>query len=336
MKDWMQRRQNVVANLKRLRTGRVMIVGDVGLDEYVNGGVKRISPEAPVPVVDVLREEKRLGLAANVAQNISSLGGQPVLVGLIGQDEAGQQLRALLEQAGVSGEALYIDSERPTTRKLRVMSDHHHIVRIDYERKKFLSAEVEAQLLSQVEARMESVDVLVLQDYAKGVLSASLCQNLIALAKQRNKKVLVDPNRNTPVEFYRGADLMTPNLDEAIKLAGWDPEAYEPSEVSVEALGQALMTAIASSTMIITRSQDGMSLFENQQAQRVPTFARKVADVTGAGDTVIAAIALALAGGFSLEESCVLANYAAGVVVGKVGCVPCYTEELVDYIDSHS
>lgn len=329
-------RKNAVLNkMDSLKGIKVMIVGDIGLDEYVNGNVKRISPEAPVPVVDVLGEESRLGLATNVAQNISSLGGTPVLISVMGEDDAGLQLEKLLESADVGVKHLVKDASRPTTRKLRVMSGHHHIVRVDYEKKKFLSVDIESKILNQVKENIAEANIVVLQDYAKGVLSEKLCQEVIAVAKQNGKTVLVDPNRSTSVSFYKGADLMTPNLDEALVLGGFDSD--EDREASDELLdvGNKLMQDIASDRMIVTRSQHGMSLFENGQAVRVPTFARKVSDVTGAGDTVIAAISLGVAAGFSLEEACVFANYAAGVVVGKVGCVPCHQNELIEYMNSH-
>lgn len=335
MTELASKKEKVLQKLTDLKKSRVMIVGDIGLDEYVNGNVKRISPEAPVPVLDVAKEEVRLGLAANVAQNISSLGGTPVLISLIGQDKTGSELRALLEDAKVDSDFLVVDSERPTTRKLRVMSGHHHIVRVDYEKKKFLSTDVEEKLLAMAKEQMDKVDIVVLQDYAKGVLSKSLCQSVIALAKEHSKVVLVDPNRNTPLDYYSGANLMTPNLDEALTLGGFDLEETRGSDDSLSDVGQRLMDGISSDKMIITRSQDGMSLFEDGENKRVPTFARKVSDVTGAGDTVIAAISLGIGAGFDLEESCILANYAAGVVVGKIGCVPCYSSELVDYMNSH-
>lgn len=329
------KKQSVLNKMDQLNNAKVMIVGDIGLDEYVNGSVKRISPEAPVPVLDVFQEESRLGLATNVAQNISSLGGEPILVSVIGNDDTGTQLQSLLEEAKVSSKYLVKDDSRPTTRKLRVMSGHHHIVRVDYEKKKFLSGSMEKAILEKVEANIDSADIVVLQDYAKGVLSEGLCQAVIQIAKKHSKKVLVDPNRNTPLSYYRGAQLMTPNLDEALKLGGFDDDDSRGSEDDLMDVGGKLMSGVEAETMIITRSQDGMSLFENGQAVRVPTFARKVSDVTGAGDTVIAAISLGIAAKLSLEESCVLANYAAGVVVGKIGCVPCFTPELVEYMNSH-
>lgn len=257
------------------------------------------------------------------------------MISVMGDDDTAKELMALLEKSNVSSKYLECDPSRPTTRKLRVMSGHHHIVRVDYEKKIPLSEAIEQKILDRVKANIEESDILVLQDYAKGVLSKRLCSSLISLAKSHNKLVLVDPNRNTPVSFYEGASLMTPNLDEALTLGGYDLEENRSSEDDLMDVGSKLMNAIQSDKMIITRSQDGMSLFENSQAVKVPTFARRVSDVTGAGDTVIAAISLGIAAGFSLEESCVLANYAAGVVVGKIGCVPCYTDELQAYINSH-
>lgn len=330
------KKNKVLTHLNQLEGTKLLIVGDIGLDEYVNGAVKRISPEAPVPVVDVAKKECRLGLATNVAQNIQALGGQAILISVIGEDEIGQELSKLLEDSGVSAQYLLRDTTRPTTRKLRVMSGHHHIVRVDYEMKHYLSKEMESKLLGQVKANISSVDGVILQDYAKGVLSQKLIQDVLKVAKENNKKVLVDPHKSTPLSNYKGADLMTPNFDEAIVLAGYDSDLPHNDEDELMHLGKDLMNGIGSENMIITRSQHGMSLFEKNETKRVPTFARKVSDVTGAGDTVIAAIALGWASGFSLEESCVLANYAAGVVVGKIGCATCDTKELISYIESHS
>ncbi|MFK8137734.1 MAG: D-glycero-beta-D-manno-heptose-7-phosphate kinase [Bdellovibrionales bacterium] len=329
------KKEKVLNNLNQLQSTKVLIVGDIGVDEYVNGQVKRISPEAPVPVLDVFKEEVRLGLAANVAQNIRSLGGDPILISVIGEDSTAKQLCELLGESGVDISSLKKDTGRPTTRKLRVMSGHHHIVRVDYENKIFVSDKVREDLFQEVSAKIDICDVIILQDYAKGVLSEELCQKIIKLAKSRNKLILIDPNRNTPISFYQGADLMTPNLDEAIALTGGHPDEIRDYSSEIKKIGDQLMAAIKSKKMVVTRSQDGMSLFEDGKEQQVPTFARKVSDVTGAGDTVIAAMSLALGSGFSLEESCILANYAAGVVVGKIGCVPCSLVELRDYMGVH-
>lgn len=320
--------QGLEKNIAKFKGRKVLIVGDIGLDEYVNGSVKRISPEAPVPVVEVLKEEQRLGLATNVAQNIQTLGGEPILVSVVGADYSADQLRMLLKEAHVSDAYLVTDNSRPTTRKLRVMSEHHHVVRVDYEHKKFLSPEIENKILMMVQNVIADCDGVILQDYAKGVLSEKLCQEVIAFAKKRNKNVLVDPHRNTPLDYYRGADLMTPNAEEAVILSGLPVDDLRGVSDSYEEVGRALMKGIGSSQMVITRGKEGMSFFEGNHSEKVPTFAREVFDVTGAGDTVIATMALAWCSGLSLKESCLLANHAAGVVVAKIGSATCSIDEL--------
>jgi rfaE bifunctional protein kinase chain/domain len=323
----------MLPQIQRLNGRRLLIVGDVGLDEYVMGDVRRISPEAPVPVLEVRQEDRRLGLATNVAQNVSALGGIPLLVGVVGKDQACDELKSLLQEHRVPVDYLVVDEGRPTTRKLRVMSGHHHLVRVDYEHRRFLSPEVEKRLLIQVGALLGEADGLILQDYAKGVVSEKCAQELIRMCQGAKKPVLVDPNRQTPAYYYRGADLMTPNRDEAYQLSGLDFDDLRDRADSLLQVGQALMKNLELKSLIVTRGKEGMSLFDGGEVVELPTYARQVFDVTGAGDTVIAAVALAWLSGFTLPEACILANFAAGVVVGKVGCVPCSQTELIDYIN---
>lgn len=318
--------------LENLKPARLIVVGDIGLDEYVMGDVRRISPEAPVPVVEVSSQDARLGLAANVAQNVASLGGEALLVAVVGADGAADDLRAKLRAADVSPEHLIVDSSRPTTRKLRVMSGPHHIVRVDFERKQYLSDEVEARLVAKVEELLLNADGLIIEDYAKGVLSERSIQLIIAAAHRRGRLVYVDPNRSTPAKFYNGADVVTPNRDEAVELSGLDYDDLRVSPSFILDVGQALRQRMSADHIVITRGKEGMSIIDATEAVHMPTFARQVFDVTGAGDTVIAALATAHSSGFTLPESCVFGNIAAGVVVGKVGCVPCTRADVVEYI----
>jgi rfaE bifunctional protein kinase chain/domain len=311
---------------------KIAIVGDIGLDEYVLGGVRRISPEAPVPVLEVEKEDQRLGLAANVAQNVSSLGGTALLIAAVGTDSARDKISKMLEDAGVSAKHLIADSERPTTRKLRVMAEHHHIVRVDYERKQYLSPVVETRLLAEFDRVLPQCDGVIVEDYAKGVLSERVCQYVITEARRLGKKILVDPNPSTPVSYYRGAQMMTPNKDEAFRLSGLNLDDLRETNESLLEVGQSLLRQVETEQLVITRGKHGMTLFEKGEAHHLPTLAKQVFDVTGAGDTVIAAMALGWCSGWSLQESCVLANFAAGVVVSKVGCVPCTVPELTEYL----
>lgn len=319
--------------LETLPKVRLIVVGDIGLDEYVLGDVRRISPEAPVPVVEVQSQDSRLGLAANVAQNVASLGGEALLVAVVGDDAAADVLRSKLKTAKVNPEHLIVDASRPTTRKLRVMSGPHHIVRVDFEHKQYLSESVENHLVEKVVSLLPQSDGVVIEDYAKGVFSESSLQTIISEAHALGKKVFVDPHRSTPAKYYRGADVMTPNREEAIALSGVDYDEIRASKDFILELGSALRERTGVVHPIITRGKDGMSLFLDGETVHMTTLARQVFDVTGAGDTVIAALAIAYLGGFTLPEACVFGNVAAGVVVGKVGCVPCTRAELLAYVD---
>lgn len=321
-------------NLGQMDGREVVIVGDIGLDEYTMGQVRRISPEAPVPVVEVEKQESRLGLAANVAQNVSGLGGVPRLVSVVGDDSGAGPLKDLLASAGVSTDLLVVDPSRPTTRKLRVMASNHHVVRVDYEQRRFLADDVQRKVLANIEKALASpkVAALIVQDYAKGVISESLVKSAVAMAKKRDVKVLADPYRSTPLALYSGVDMMTPNHDESIALSGIGADELRASDETLNQIGRRLMEGVGSKQMVITRGKDGMRIFEDGRVVDLPTNARQVFDVTGAGDTVIAALALAWGSGFTLVESCALANFAAGIVVAKVGCVPCSRAELASIL----
>ncbi len=324
--------RGLTARVKGLPQARLLVVGDIGLDEYVMGEVRRISPEAPVPVLEVQDEESRLGLAANVAQNVASLGGVPLLIGVVGQDAAADELRRKLSAVDVSPEHLVVDATRPTTRKLRVMSGIHHIVRVDYERKRYVSPESEAEILAKVKKLVLEADAVIIEDYAKGMLSESVIQAIVQLAHAAGKKVFLDPNRSTPASFYRGVDVTTPNRDEAIELSGVDYNEMRLNPDFIVEVGRRLRERAQIETVIVTRGAEGMTLVGADSVVHLPTFAQQVFDVTGAGDTAIAALAMAYVGGFPLWEACLVSNLAAGVVVGKTGCVPCTREQILDSI----
>lgn len=331
-----QLQSRIKTRLAELKDRRLLIIGDVGLDEYVIGDVKRISPEAPVPVVEVYSQDERLGLAANVAQNVVSLGGKAELIAVVGADSAGERVRDQLVKAGVGAGNLLSVDDRPTTRKLRVMAEHHHVVRVDFEQRKFLSAADEARLLKRFDDLLPTMDAVILEDYAKGLLTERVCSEIIRRTHAAGKRVVVDPHPLTPASFYYGVDLMTPNRDEAVALSGVVLDDLRERPDQMLEVGHALMAKVAAKQLVITRGKDGMSLYSDGKVLRLPTFARQVFDVTGAGDTVIAALTLAWVSGFDLIEACVLANCAAGVVVGKVGCVPCSQQELLDAVSSFS
>ena len=321
-------RQRLKNQLAHLKGKKILIVGDVGVDEYIMGEVRRISPEAPVPVLEVDAEDTRLGLAANVAQNISSLGGIPILISVIGKDTGADLLRLLLERHHVSATGLVLDEDRPTTRKARIMAKHHHIVRVDYENRKLLSEVVEEKVMSRVIEALPTCDAVILQDYAKGVISPALVQKLCAAARKAGKPIYVDPHRANGGEYYLGCDLIKPNFDEAVALSGLNFDDLRDHPNKVIEVGQVVQKKTGAKEVVMTRGKDGMTIFSDSKIVQVPTFARQVFDVTGAGDTVIATLSLGLASGLPLVEACVLANFAAGIVVGQVGCVPCTIAEL--------
>jgi len=328
-------KQNLMTLLDKINGQKVLIVGDVGLDEYVMGQVSRISPEAPVPVVDVKEEDSRLGLTANVAANVTTLGGEPLLLSVVGEDEAANQFSDLLLKNGVSKDHLVVDSKRPTTRKLRIIAQQQQVVRVDYEKKSFITQEIETQLLNKAEKLMPHVSVVILQDYAKGVVSETLSQGLIAIAHKHKKSVFVDPSRYTPLEYYKGVDLIKPNRDEAIQLSGISVDELRETKDIIQKVGAKIREDSHAKYVIITEGQKGMQFFSQEEQFQIPTYARQVFDVTGAGDTVISALALAWSAGANFKEACTLANFAAGVVVGHVGCVSCEVDELKNYIETH-
>lgn len=323
-----QVRASLVEKISLFKDKKILVIGDVGVDEYIMGAVKRISPEAPVPVLEVEKEDKRLGLAANVAQNVVSLGGQVCLVSVVGADEGSVRLQELLKQSHVGIEGLVFDSTRPTTRKTRVMTGQHHLVRVDHEIRQNLSQQSEQALLTVVEKQIQSCDVVVLEDYAKGLLSQTLVEKIVSLTRQHNKFLMVDPHQTKFAAFYKGVDLIKPNYNEALALTQVQEESIENTAERVLHVGRALQQMTGAKQVVLTQGQDGMTIFSQNEVTKVPTFARRVFDVTGAGDTVIAALALGVASGLSLSEACMIANFAAGFVVGKIGCVPCQKAEL--------
>jgi D-beta-D-heptose 7-phosphate kinase/D-beta-D-heptose 1-phosphate adenosyltransferase len=310
--------------LDRFPRGRVLVLGDVMMDEYVWGTVSRISPEAPVPVVAVRSESVKIGGAGNVAANIASLGGRARIVGVVGSDAAGERLNQELAQAGVEGDGLVVDPGRPTTVKSRVVAGSQHVVRFDRESDAPLGPSVRAQLLARVREALPDAACLLISDYAKGVVSPALVRQLLALARRLKKPVAVDP-KVQHVPLFRGVSVITPNHHEAAAAA----RILVRSEADLVRVGQRLLSRLKAKAVLITRGEQGMSLFEaGRPVTHIPTFAREVYDVTGAGDTVMAGLSLALAAGAGMRDAAVLANCAAGVVVGKRGTATVSREEL--------
>ena len=297
---------------------RVLVVGDVMLDRYWFGDVSRISPEAPVPVVHIQRTEERPGGAANVARNIASLGGKATLLSVVGDDEAGRSLAALLVQENVDT-VFHKDPQFPTTVKLRVIGRQQQLLRIDFETPP--SREVLEDKLGDFESLVDGVDVVILSDYGKGGLTH--VSKMINVAKAHGKQILVDP-KGDDFARYRGATLLTPNRGEFRQIAGrWKDEA------DLARRAEALRTELDLEALLVTRSEQGMSLFSSAGAMHEPTQAQEVYDVSGAGDTVIATLGLMMAAGVGMADAVRIANRAAGVVVGKLGTATVSREELI-------
>jgi D-beta-D-heptose 7-phosphate kinase/D-beta-D-heptose 1-phosphate adenosyltransferase len=303
---------------------RILLVGDVILDEYIWGDVRRISPEAPVPVVEVRRRTYLPGGAANAAANVVSLGGDALLGGVIGRDSQAGQLCEALAQAHIAADGLIVDPERLTTTKTRIIAHSQQVVRMDSEHRDPLPSATEDALLLWAVRHLANVDACILSDYAKGVVSPRLAQEFIRRARQAGKPVVVDP-KGTDYARYRGATVIKPNIHEVERVL--KQEIHDDADL-LQA-GSRLTASLDGTAVLITRGPRGMSLFRPGVAPvHIATVAHNVFDVTGAGDTVVATLAIALGAAVSFEQAVVLANQAAGIVVGKVGTATVTLDEL--------
>ncbi len=305
------------ANRTQFAKTNLLVVGDVMLDRYWFGDSDRISPEAPVPVVQVSKVDERLGGAANVARNVAALGANTTILGVVGEDEAGNRIHELLKQSGVNSQ-LEVDPKVPTTVKLRVIARQQQLIRLDFEETPSQTAL--EQKLARFEKALGTADVLVLSDYGKGALSQVAA--MIEYARAQNKVILVDP-KGEDYEKYRGATVITPNRSELRQVIGrW------ADEDDLTRRAQDLRRSLGIQALLLTRSEEGMSLFTEKGVSHVRAQAREVFDVSGAGDTVIATLAVALAAQWPLDRAMALANRAGGIVVGKLGTATVTSEEL--------
>ncbi len=330
--------RELVANM---RGQRVMIVGDVMLDHYTFGTVSRISPEAPVPVLQVCEDKYLLGGAGNVARNIVALGGRATILGVIGRDQDGEKLTALMAEAGADTDFVQ-DDRRRTTRKTRIIAQNQQIVRVDREAPEPLDPSVVGVLLEKISRAAQGHDIVIVSDYGKGVVTSEIMDAVRGSrgASGARPTILVDPKPQN-YDLYHGVDILTPNAKEAGEGAGIAIQTAAPGADAAEALrqstvraGLALFHRLRCAHLLITLGAQGMALFESPtRARRIPTFARKVFDVTGAGDTVIAALGLALAAGADLLQASILANHAAGIVVGQVGAATASPHDLLQAFD---
>ncbi len=310
---------------------RIAVVGDLMLDRYIWGSVNRISPEAPVPVVDMETEQARLGGAANVAMNIKSLGGIPILVGAIGADNSGKQLFEIIRENDFPTEGIVVDQSRPTTVKTRVIAHNQHVVRIDRETKTEISYTIQNKIIEVLTHNINSIDGIIIEDYNKGVIVASLIKQLIQLANQQGKIIAVDPKYNNFFE-YTNVTVFKPNRKEAEEAMG----IRLRSEDDVQQAGSMISKKLSCKNVLLTLGEQGMALYEvNGSITRVPTRARNVQDVSGAGDTVISALTMSLVAGANIKEASTLANFAGGIVCGYVGIVPIDIQELKAAVMNH-
>lgn len=316
--------------LKAMDGARVLVLGDVMLDEFIWGKVARISPEAPVPVVEVTGQSFHLGGAGNVAYNIRMLGGSAVLAGAVGGDAAGERVKAALAEAGVESSLVVSDRGRPTTVKTRIIAHHQQVVRADREQADDIADALEDELIRRVGEGLPSCRALVLSDYQKGVVTARIMKAILPLARRRRIPVFVDP-KVRHLALYRRVAVVTPNQAEAEQATG----IRVRTTADLHTAGRRLLQMLGCQAVLVTRGEHGMSLFErNRRPVHIPTAAREVFDVTGAGDSVIATLALASCAGARLPEAAVLANYAAGIVVGKLGTAAATPQEILAAVEA--
>jgi D-beta-D-heptose 7-phosphate kinase / D-beta-D-heptose 1-phosphate adenosyltransferase len=311
--------------VKDLRGKRVAVFGDVMLDEYVYGSTDRVSPEAPVPIVEIKAVEYRLGGAANVANNIRSLEGSPTLVGVIGNDENGKKLKNELNVIGISYDLIQ-DNERPTTTKTRVISQNHQVVRLDKESKKYIKGDIELSVINKATQIIPNCDAVILSDYSKGFLTERVCLEIISLCKKLGKIVIVDPK--SKFSKYSGASIVTPNLKELRELSGFfgTDDSISKNVLKVNDLD----------ALLVTKGEYGMSLYKKDgKILDVPSVSNtsEVTDVSGAGDTAIAIFGLALASGANIENAVILSNFGASVSVRKLGTSVVYISEILEELN---
>ena len=313
--------KKILKEFKKLKIG---VVGDYMIDEYIIGQVNRISPEAPVPIVNVKKERYSLGGASNVARNIAELGAKAICFGIVGEDLNGKKMLETLKKMQVETSGIIQDNSRPTTVKTRIIGGNQQLLRLDWENLNHISIDIEKEIIKKIRDTMKDLDGIILSDYNKGVLTPRVSQEIIKMCKKNKKIVIVDPKPGNVLN-YVGADSMTPNKREALECLGYS----ELGQRDITEVGEELKEKLKLKTLLLTRSEEGMSLFLNKVVN-IPTFAKEVYDVTGAGDTVISLFTMGAALKIDLEEAAKIANTAAGIVVGKAGTATASQEEIVE------
>ncbi len=322
-------KNRLIEILELFKEKKIAVIGDMMLDEYIIGDVTRISPEAPVPVVAVKKERFVLGGAANVVNNLSNLGVEVYAFGVIGNDNNGEKLCREFEKKGINLDFLFKLIDRPTIMKQRILSNNQQLLRLDWENKHPIESNIEEMIIDSFKSIIDNLDAIILSDYDKGLLTEKVAKEIIKVAKEKNKIVIVDPKPSN-MRNYIGATSMTPNLKEASECARLEiPETEEETII----VGEKILNELGLDHLLMTRSEKGMSIFTSTGIENIPTFAKEVYDVTGAGDTVISVYTLALTTGASREEAAKIANTAAGVVVGRVGTSTVTTSEIIEFYE---
>lgn len=310
--------------IDRFTETSILVIGDLILDKYIWGDVSRISPEAPVPVVEVTQETEMLGGAANVIHNIISLGGHAIPCGVVGDDQTGRKIIDKLEAMGSNADGVFLEPGRPTSVKTRIIAHQQQVVRFDRESLKEIRRETIGNFLSFIGQQLDKIDAIIVADYGKGVISAEMMKGLGDLVRDSSVLVAVDPKTDN-FKYYQGIDVITPNHHEAGSFCRINID----NETSLIQAGRKMLEELNCRSVLITQGKDGMSLFEEGgEISHIPTVARKVFDVTGAGDTVIGALSLGLASGMDLKSAAIISNYAAGIVVGELGTTTVRAEDL--------
>jgi D-beta-D-heptose 7-phosphate kinase/D-beta-D-heptose 1-phosphate adenosyltransferase len=324
MKVEKNRLKHIIANFKKKR---LLVVGDLLLDHYIFGKVERISPEAPVPIIWANRENFVCGGAANVGLNLVSLGAGVNLCGVLGMDRFGKVLSNLIRKSSIDSRYIILEKNRPTTLKTRIIAGHQQIARVDWESVDSLTRKVNNSLLEQISKHIDAFDAVIIEDYGKGVINPHLVKELVDLCCRKKKIITVDP-KEEHIDYYRNVTALTPNLKEAQNAAGIKIK----NKKEIPSLGKAIMQKLTPKCLLLTMGEDGMMLFADSRHYHIPTAALEVFDVTGAGDTVIAVFTLALSSGASFHEAAVISNYAAGIVVAKLGAATTTVKELTERI----
>ncbi len=309
---------------------KILVIGDFILDEFIWGDVNRISPEAPVPVVNVKEQSFMPGGSLNVAHNIQCMKAQVYPCGVLGRDLYGRMLTKEMRKEGIQTDGIIYDKERPTTLKTRIIAHSQQVVRFDRENVSPILEKDAKQIVDFVSKKIDQVDVVIIEDYGKGLITKELLKEVIGIAKEHKKKIVVDP-KEKHFSYYEGVTAITPNHHEAIGAV----KDHENQNLTIEEVGQKLLDKLGCDGVLLTRGKDGMALFEKDgSVTQVKAAAQEVYDVAGAGDTVVSVFSLALAVGATMKEAAMISNLAAGVVVSKVGVAVCLPDELIQVIQS--